>query len=114
MLEISTYALEAAIEAVDEKIKALHAQIAQNDKSNGNTLQTSALQADALQAELRKFTRAAASLRESHEEAVWEAQSITPYNKLALFYQPDATPLTDLALRQSDSVTKDAGRQAQH
>lgn len=109
MLEISTYALEAAIQAVDEKIKALHAQIAQNDKSNDSTLQ-----ADALKTELSKFTRAAASLRESHEEAVWEAEPITPYNKLAQFYQPDATPLTDLALRQSSAAATDAGRQAQH
>ena len=78
MMEISTLALEAAIEAVDEKIGSLQARLKQHSDS-GNQ--------DRLQHDLTRFIQAADSLRMSHEEAVWQSYRIAPYKKVVHFYE---------------------------
>ncbi len=74
MIEISTYALEAAIQAVDEKIWALKTQM---DETAGNGDDTSDLED-----EIMGFMKAADSLRASHEKALELCYKITPYEKL--------------------------------
>lgn len=78
MMEISTLALEAAIEAVDEKIGSLQAQISQHSDAGNHAN---------LKNDLTRFIQAADSLRMSHEEAVWQSYRITPYKKLVHFYE---------------------------
>ncbi len=77
MMEISTLALEAAIEAVDEKIGSLQAQMSQHSDTGNHAN---------LKNDLTRFIQAADSLRMSHEEAVWQSCRITPYKKLVHFY----------------------------
>ncbi len=78
MMEISTLALEAAIEAVDEKIGSLQARLGQHSDSGNHA---------SLSNDLTRFMQAADSLRMSHEEAVWQSYRITPYKKLVHFYE---------------------------
>lgn len=79
MIEISRLALEAAIQAVDEKIGTLQVQIEQNSDLHDNSH---------LKQELPRYLHAAALLRESHEEALWQSIDITPYDKLVRVVAP--------------------------
>lgn len=73
MIEISTYALEAAIQAVDEKIWALKAEMELLDENSDAT---------DLEDEMMGYMKAADSLRASYEDAHRQRYSLTPYEQL--------------------------------
>lgn len=73
MIEISAYALEAAIQAVDEKIWGLKAEMEQVAESGDPS---------DLEDEIMGYMKAADSLRTSYEEAIKQRYSLMPYEKL--------------------------------
>lgn len=73
MIQISAYALEAAIQAVDEKIWGLKAEMEQAAESGDPS---------DLEDEIMGYMKAADSLRTSYEEAIKQRYSLTPYEKL--------------------------------
>jgi len=73
MPKISVYALEAAIQALDEKIYSLKDHIDQQDEN---------IDVSDLEEEIMGWMKAASSLQDSYKEAVAEGYEIAPYEKL--------------------------------
>jgi predicted nucleic acid-binding Zn-ribbon protein len=75
IVEINTWALEMAVKAIDERVQALSAEIAdarkQTDPALGKTLRIMNMEQ-----ELATLTRAAQSLHESQDEAAWQDYTI--------------------------------------
>jgi hypothetical protein len=73
MPTITVYALEAAIQVLNEKIFALKSHIdQQHDDADVSDLEE----------EIMGWMKAAASLKNSHKQAVVEGYDIMPYEKL--------------------------------
>ncbi len=81
MAEINEIALMMAIQAVDDKIWALQAQVDAGDANDINIAY--------VEDELLCYMKAATDLRVSYENACKSGDNMTPYEKLARKYQKD-------------------------
>jgi hypothetical protein len=81
MAEINEIALVMAIQAVDDKIWALQAEVDNGDEAN--------VEIAHLEDELLSYMKAATDLRVSYEEALKLGDNMTPYETLVRKYAKD-------------------------